>query len=866
MIATRWRWPILLAAVALLASPAFAQLIWEPKVKIESARFGFRTVGSSSEYGAGQAWKIGAWAPVSFGLEYQKDTRVPMRVEIATYDGDGTRVATSFPIVDGIPESVDPPAKGTKVERTELNHTPYVRVGAETSAITLRIVSDDGKASPLSDTQTYEQPGAQSPSRYFILSLGTSLPGFGFVPKGTDQSKIDLRESRVQLARLDTVEEMPDNWFGYEAVDLLVLPTGRANEEFLASLFGGAKAERKRRALFEWVRRGGKLVLSAGQNADIVRASVEFGKVLPAAIGQVVRESSVPFSLKQVTGTSNLVLGYRERKPATKAQQAVVSTLGEVVFPDTLPLVELKSNPAKSPFQILVSESGGDKRPLVVQAPLGLGRITMVAFDLDRSPFVDNPKRVEFWEWLVENAGSELAAEVPAKSKDKLDNTTTSVLTGVGPQDGISSAIRKNIDTFEGVPVISFGWVALFILAYTIIIGPLEYLFLKKVLGKLELTWITFPLIVLTVSLAAYLTAYAVKGKDLRINKIDTVDVDLRAKPARVYGRTWFTLFSPLVDSYTIGVEPKAGWGQTIDENGYSPVTTVDWFGYMVQNNALANGGSGRAYTAEINPLGDDRRGTDANAQSLQYANGLSGVPIHVWSTKSFTANWSSYLDADATPVESDLRHLPKKDSSGLPEAFDGKVTIKLPMGTIQDAYAMYRGKVYKQSNVSVGIPFRVSLAESVPANEIFKNDARFSIGDGDDSPNDAFGNRRKPSTKLDQAKAAIGTSAPIPLFAMLFHEKATGTANPLENASLRSLDLSWRANDRNSDEVLLLLKLKRDTGPSEPILTGAEGNSPSVLWLKGLPGRDKRKPVEGLMQQDTYVRLLIPVKASGGK
>ena len=31
-------------------------------------------------------------------------------------------------------------------------------------------------------------------------------------------------------------------------------------------------------------------------------------------------------------------------------------------------------------------------------------------------------------------------------------------------------------------------------------IGPLDYLFLKKVVKKLELTWITFPTVVLVVS------------------------------------------------------------------------------------------------------------------------------------------------------------------------------------------------------------------------------------------------------------------------------------------------------------------------------------------------------------------------------
>ena len=40
----------------------------------------------------------------------------------------------------------------------------------------------------------------------------------------------------------------------------------------------------------------------------------------------------------------------------------------------------------------------------------------------------------------------------------------------------------------------------------------------------MELTWITFPTIVVTVSLVAYYAAYLLKGNDLLVNKVDVVD------------------------------------------------------------------------------------------------------------------------------------------------------------------------------------------------------------------------------------------------------------------------------------------------------------------------------------------------------
>ena len=94
-------------------------------------------------------------------------------------------------------------------------------------------------------------------------------------------------------------------------------------------------------------------------------------------------------------------------------------------------------------------------------------------------------------------------------------------------------------------PVVSFGSVAFLIALYILLIGPLEYYFLKRVFGRLELTWLTFPLIAATVCIAAFLSASAMKGRDIRINKVDVVDVVAEPGNGRVYGSTWFTLFSP---------------------------------------------------------------------------------------------------------------------------------------------------------------------------------------------------------------------------------------------------------------------------------------------------------------------------------
>ena len=82
-------------------------------------------------------------------------------------------------------------------------------------------------------------------------------------------------------------------------------------------------------------------------------------------------------------------------------------------------------------------------------------------------------------------------------------------------QSGVSdlaSQLRMALEQFPGVKLIPFGWVAFFIFLYILLIGPGDYFFLKKVLKRMELTWVTFPMIVLAVSLLAYFAAYRSKG------------------------------------------------------------------------------------------------------------------------------------------------------------------------------------------------------------------------------------------------------------------------------------------------------------------------------------------------------------------
>src|SRR5262249_19099766 len=156
--------------------------------------------------------------------------------------------------------------------------------------------------------------------------------------------------------------------------------------------------------------------------------------------------------------------------------------------------------------------------PLIVRVPYGRGSVTLVAFALDKSPFVGWKGSTEFWKQLVLH----LAPRVGSVNED---NVNMPGRRGMGQEfygNDLTTQLHQELDQFN-VPQVSFGWVALFILIFIIIVGPLDFVLLFYVFKRPEWTWITFPAVVLAVTVISYFTAYALKGSERKINQVDLV-------------------------------------------------------------------------------------------------------------------------------------------------------------------------------------------------------------------------------------------------------------------------------------------------------------------------------------------------------
>jgi hypothetical protein len=792
-----------LSLVLLLPTSASAQ--FRERIKISNVRLGFPAAGFGGQRGG--AFKAGQWAPVYLDLECVKDTDPEENLVVIVETQDADEAVTEGSI------EIPPMKKDERLTASELGRIPYLIPGSIYANVNVRVKGAKSGRTYGESSDRNNFTGLDTP-QFVLLGVGTNLSGMRFPvdARGQDEGPA-TRSGWVQTAHILDVGLLPDHWIGYGAVDLMILGTG-ADKDFWLKL-AEPQHEKRRKAISEWVRRGGRLIISVGANQDVLEALKELKDLLPVA---------VPAGGKRMVPR----LAFKWTPSGVYSVQS--DSIGSGA---EFPVATLQPKPDRTSHALLIED--GTNRPWALQGSFGQGRVTVFAFDLDKPPFADFARRVNFWENLVNFAGYTMPP-----LNDKLDRGYGSSNT---KYDEFGGKLQGSLDFFEGVPVVSFGWVALFILIYIILIGPVDYLFLKKVLRRLEWTWITFPVIVIAVSAAAYFAAYALKGKDLKINKVDVVDVDLAGK--RVDGNTWFTLFSPRIQNYTIGVEPA---GTDKDPSAWTPAlatdaardTVVTWHSHIdqIRFSSGSNLGFKKSYRFQS--------GTDpVDVNRDLYAAGLEGVPIQVWTTKAFHAEWSAPIDPAKPPVAGELT---ERENLSLV----GSLTNYLPIEQYSDVALLWRGTAFPLPNeFPTGMPKAISVSAQpgsggVETAKTWVNSPKRLVEDRRHPVSGPSGSPNNPIFRLWQ-----------PMFSDSILEAGRSLA---PNASMRRLDQSWRVSQDHPEQAVLVLRIPTREGQAEEVTRA--GDSPSRLWLGELPTSGAKRPaLLGTLKQETYIRVFIPVK-----
>jgi hypothetical protein len=739
-------WALIWASALTLAFPDLARAA-SPRIEVENLRIGF---GSSNSF------QVGTWTPVWVQLRGGGD-RFTGFMDVMVADDDGTPASFRIPVDVGAKQSQ--------------RYTAYVRPGSRDPDLTIRLLDQDGRrvTTVLQNMVMPQPPVSIMPDEMMILTLGRpqgveaipELPGF---QKGGQASMASRRAGEeIVLARIDAqAGSMPGRWYGYDAARAIVVDTSDSGA--LAALDA-----LKGQALVEWVKRGGHLVVSVGANWQAVRDSI-LAPLLP--------------------GLPN----GQERIPSLDALDTFAGSTKPITPPDTPPVLVTKLEKIEERGGMILSPMSSP--PLIVRGPYGFGRVTLIALDVDQKLFSDWPDRGLFWSRVID------------LHRQRTDPSVAGLQLGGGRRlsdSGVSdlaSQLRVALEQFPGVKLIPFGWVAFFIFLYILLIGPGDYFFLKKVLKRMELTWITFPTIVVTVSLVAYYAAYLLKGNDLLVNKVDVVDVDQQTGLMR--GETWMSLFSPQNRDYTIGAIPlpierdlPQGAEPTRPPAGTEVV--MSWFS-SPEDQFGGMGSSGRRFSFV------------GNGYAYQPTGGvelLENVRIPIWSTKCVTARWlgpatASCIDAELQPMG--------------PDRLAGTVANRLDI-PLEDAILAFGRQVYLLGSVAPGATLRVELTSDRNLSGYLKEQRRNYL-DG------SFGNR---DFRIDRANLMV---------AAMFHDsESTVTSDRvLTNNPLQDLDLTGQ------------LALQR------PMLVARIKRPGARMALENAPSPPK-------IDQVTLVRIILPLK-----
>ena len=499
------------------------------------------------------------------------------RVCVTTPDGDGvpSRVFSSPDDILSVS-----PGKETTVRL-------YVRFGRVHGWMTVQFLVHDRpvaeetfQASPDGGPKSFP-PAIES--RPLVVCLGDAAKT---AEEAAALGGLDPQQRPV-VARIDRLDGLPDQWYGYEGVDALVLTA--AGRRFTSD-FSPAQSD----ALDRWVRMGGRLVLCVGGHAEEVLG--KGGVLTRFAPGRL--QSVVP--LRQTSGLESYAGG----------SVAVPLAAGQSLRTPQLTNVEG------------VVEAREADLPLAVRQGRGFGQVMFLAADLDQPP-------LDRW-----NDAPQLLAKLldwPVGRSAQAEEASGGITFGY---TDIAGQLRSSLDQFDGVRLTPFWIVAALAVAYLLLIGPGDYFFLRKIVGRMAWTWFTFPAAVLIVGATAYLLAHRLKGDAFRVNQVDLVDVD--AASGSVRGTSWMNVFSPRTQTFDFSVKP---WIPS-DMTPSGSAAPMAWLG-------LPGRGLG----------GMDPQTSDPVAWSGQYdfATGLTamrGVPIPTWSTRSLTARWSQSAASPGVQAE----------------------------------------------------------------------------------------------------------------------------------------------------------------------------------------------------------------------
>ena len=284
---------------------------------------------------------------------------------------------------------------------------------------------------------------------------------------------------------------MPLDWTGFESLDVLLLHDPSWNQF----------SHQQLTAIVQWVKNGGNLIVIAGSNANFNQN--EIMQVMPCGLGErfnvdLKTDDLLDIGLRNLSPQkvflTELTLSDNSNIEKTvKIDGKVCFTLGKVGFGRVAVLgidpLELNQNPENAALMwqtilndVTITENMKSK-PLMLKS--GLRLINDGKLNED-----------DFNQWATHQSSQS--------------------------QRALNSLITYMYNIPEMRPI-SVWWVILVLLLLAIIIGPVDYIILKRK-DKLPLTWITTLFWIITFTVSAYFFVDWLRSGELQMRGVSIVD------------------------------------------------------------------------------------------------------------------------------------------------------------------------------------------------------------------------------------------------------------------------------------------------------------------------------------------------------
>ena len=578
----------------------------------------------------------------------------------------------------------------------------------------------------------------------------------------------------LAVMSVESIDDLPTSRRGLDSVDYLLLV-----DRYELSKF-------QRLAVEEWVTAGGHLIVSCGVNLPELLQSTVGDWLQP-----IFEIEPTPVFSQDLSALQNFVSGSSQlqtnRKPVA--------------------IMKLRSNQA---WSVVDSING----PLIQRVSYGAGMITMVAVDLNEKPVSQWISLPQLYEMLIVGWHLDVAENRVSRS-------------GRISSSGVSDLATQLAAVSDAVPPAdrwSTWSVMLLIVLFLLVIGPIDYLLVVRVLRKPHLTWLTFPILI-AATCALAVSWVGTREAALVVRQVHLLDVAQPKFKQTIRVRSWDSLSA--ADSGYISVTAKPlPIATSVDQQAIDDSrTTVSWHGRAedVYGGLYREGGV--ALGRQLSHRSDRINGQDS---------GFSSVPTLTDGSSAFLAE--TLMDVSASlVVESHLRVPP----SGL---LEGEFTHHLST-PIRNWAVVFGNRVYRPSpkanaNAHVIEPGKPWSREN---NSVAVSDLREFLK-GLRMPEPSAQKKTSTSPNHIQSKSFYNTQGTNPLdiltMVSLYDVPGGETFVKLQNNALRHDDVS---DVIHLNTVLVLGTL--DVPLSEMIVNGT-----TVI------------PTES----QTVVRLLLPVRRVG--